>query len=1039
MERHCLARLTGRLLAALAFAAQISICAAQELHITIVDPGQKQVYADTLSSLPDNGGVRGGWLRNEAIRNALIKDPDLTDRALQILSDPARSNSISVPTPEQFHTAMGYLSKVPIPVFDTGLTVGQLATIADAATTALLYMDGLDPESRKRQKEQLTRLLANQPLLMDQIVSEIRSGVEDTSSSLGSRGALLHDQLGKLIADGKLPDILGNSAVLIDQLPPNAVALKLADLLRESSADEIAGLKGDSAKLKAFLKAKLYPAIVNQGLVLDDLKTRTDAVLANLIREQDKAAAQEAHIRAVAEARGGVGLASGLVRLIDPQAGQVADFIDKAGNAVIDGEQAIEALTEGFSLVASANLVGAAVKIAGLFGGGSGDAAALRHQQVMNSLSRISKQLEVISQKLDIIDRKVTLLQESISNLQAMTEQQFRNTLGFVASLDDKLSAVYADFVDAQFDDQVVGINRQLLDCSDRLRRRKMPLIAADEAILKTCLGQLKGFGLIESQRTSLTLKDFSIDNQAYDKVAVREKYPSALVGAFFRTQAAASGTPTDFSGSMNSDVWGMALQSYLDLLYLAPEFKDASLVKEDLAAFRKAGAALKARVDGFDESAFVKSRLWQYSELLNSVVWQRLDVLRSVTTGIYPQSAVIIPNAYIAGYDLEQSLLAARCKRQMPDFFEKYHDVDQGGYLIRACAEGTSTDFRRAGIGMLKMELDIRDLIFAADALNLLDWQLETISVLERRSSTRSNECESDGDRPHGPRCRPLTFYREQGLGSVVVRYNARLRGSDKIVAYYEDSRPAANEVQKESTSRNDALGYVNAYEAEMIRSVSEKLRAIRIVPGDFASRGASWTVLTVNGDIRFDVVRLEPELGIPSVAVTRSLREEIRRRAEEARSSIYRDPRAVSVPPGYDEGVQAALDELYISVKVPLLVKYGSCGAVNPFMRRILSGLKGGHEYAKAIARSGGLWRDDVALKPLLRATPHDEISVEMGPSISSDLRQTFSASAVFDRAVSEFKSNPKKYRLCSFGLDGLDGGIEAIDHYLSTRLAH
>jgi hypothetical protein len=106
---------------------------------------------------------------------------------------------------------------------------------------------------------------------------------------------------------------------------------------------------------------------------------------------------------------------------------------------------------------------------------------------------------------------------------------------------------------------------------------------------------------------------------------------------------------------------------------------------------------------------------------------------------------------------------------------------------------------------------------------------------------------------------------------------------------------------------------------------------------------------------------------------------------------------------------------------------------------MRRILSGLKGGHEYAKGIARSGGLWRDDVALKPLLRATPHDEISVEMGPSISSDLRQTFSASAVFDRAVSEFKSNPKKYRLCGFGLDGLEGGLEAIDHYLSTRLAH
>jgi hypothetical protein len=43
-------------------------------------------------------------------------------------------------------------------------------------------------------------------------------------------------------------------------------------------------------------------------------------VLANLIHEREKAAAQEAHIRAVAEARGGVGLASGLVRLIDPHA-----------------------------------------------------------------------------------------------------------------------------------------------------------------------------------------------------------------------------------------------------------------------------------------------------------------------------------------------------------------------------------------------------------------------------------------------------------------------------------------------------------------------------------------------------------------------------------------------------------------------------------------------------------------------------------------------------------------------------------------------
>jgi hypothetical protein len=1038
---HFLARLAGGVFAALAAcAAQNSSCAAQEIHVTIIDPGQKQVYSDTLSSLPDSGGIPGGWLRNEAIRNALIKDPDLTDQALQILSDPERIHTIAMPTPEQFHSAMGYLSKVPIPLADTGLTVGQLATITDAATTALLYMDGLDPESRKKQKEQLTSLLENQPFLMHQIVSEIRSGVEDTNSPLGSRSALLHDQLGKLIADGKLPDILGNPAVLIDQLPPNAVALKLADLLRESSAEDVAGLKTDGAKLRAFLKTKLYPAIVDQGLVLDDLKKRTDAILSNLMREQEKAAAREAHVRAVAEARGGVALASGLIRLIDPQAGHVADFVDKAGNAVIDGEQAIEALTEGFSFVASANLIGAAVKIAGLFGGG-GDAAALRQQQIMNSLSRISRQIEIISQKLDVIDRKLTLLQESVSNLQALTEQQFRNTLSFIASLDDRLSAVYAEFLDRQFDDQVVGINRQLQDCGDSMRRRKIPLLPADEDVLRKCLAQLKGFGLIESQRTTLTLKDFSIDNQAYDKVAVREKYPSALIGAFFRTQALANGTAADFSGSMNSDVWGMALQSYIDLLYLTPEFNGAALVKEDLTAFRKAAVALKGRIDGFDESAFVENQLSKYSELLNDVVWQRLDILRSIANGVYPQSAAIIPNAYIAGYDLEQALIAARCKRRMPDFFEKYHDVDQGGYLIRARAEGTSIDFKRAGIGMIKMDLDVRDLIFSADALNLLDWQLETVSVLQRRSSIRRTECDAafDADGPHGPHCRSQTLYREQGLGSVVVRYNARLRGSDKIVAYYEDSRPAANEVQKESTNRNDALGYVNAYEAEMIRSVSEKLRAIRILPGDFASRGASWTALTVNSDVRFDVAGPEdPRFGIPGVAVTRSLREEIRKHAEEARSSIYRDARAVSVPPGYNEAVQAALDEIYISVKVPLIVKYGSCGEVNPYMRRILSGLKGGHDYANEITRSGGIWRDDIALKPLLRATPHDEISVEMGPNISLDLRQTFSASALFDRAIAEFRSNAKNYRLCSFGLDGLDGGIEAIDHYVSTRLA-
>ena len=51
-----------------------------------------------------------------------------------------------------------------------------------------------------------------------------------------------------------------------------------------------------------------------------------------------------------------------------------------------------------------------------------------------------------------------------------------------------------------------------------------------------------------------------------------------------------------------------------------------------------------------------------------------------------------------------------------MPDFFAKYHDADSGGFLIRACAEGSAVDFQKAGGGLVKMDLDFKDLIFAAD-----------------------------------------------------------------------------------------------------------------------------------------------------------------------------------------------------------------------------------------------------------------------------------------------------------------------------------
>ena len=179
---------------------------------------------------------------------------------------------------------------------------------------------------------------------------------------------------------------------------------------------------------------------------------------------------------------------------------------------------------------------------------------------------------------------------------------------------------------------------------------------------------------------------------------------------------------PTDFSGIINGDVWYWGLRSYIDLLYQSPALDQHArgIVASQLQDFQNAGRALRSRIDGFDTSNAVKNYLYTYDGVFDSL-------LQSTLQGLRANAPSDIPDAFLAGFGLEESLLAARCDRVMPNFFVKYHEEDTDGLLLSVCAEGTPIDFQRAGIGLVsKMPLSFKDMVVAADAMGLIQWQFE-------------------------------------------------------------------------------------------------------------------------------------------------------------------------------------------------------------------------------------------------------------------------------------------------------------------------
>jgi len=271
----------------------------EEIHIKIVDPNAHDTFNNLMRELPDQAGVRGGWVKDEAIRSAINKDPKLLLDTLTTLSDPGRGDlSLEFLTPGQVSAARQLFSALPqIPIGTSSFTVQQAVAIVGAANTLLLEANGLDPASKKAREEEVIRALKSRPLLLDYVVSEVRSGLE-TAGTPGSRPALVHSELEKFVKKGRLPDIANTKTDdLINSLPANSVSMKIASLLSEQSAADISRLKSDGLQMKAFLKEKVYPSLIDQGLMLNNLKNKTDKILQVLADQQEKAAAQADHDR----------------------------------------------------------------------------------------------------------------------------------------------------------------------------------------------------------------------------------------------------------------------------------------------------------------------------------------------------------------------------------------------------------------------------------------------------------------------------------------------------------------------------------------------------------------------------------------------------------------------------------------------------------------------------------------------------------------------------------------------------------------------
>ena len=224
------------------------------LHIQIVDAGQKAVYDGVLKDLPDARGIPGEWVKQEAIRSALERDPELALRALQMVAHPDQVpiTDQMAATQEQFDLAMNLMksaSFISLPGV-TGISVGSFAQFADASRAIMAYemkQQGIDPEQAKRD---VMNMIENQPGVMDSLVGHVHDNLSNplVSSDLLSMDGKLRGQLEGLIKEGKLPDINGDQQHLVDGLQPNTVTEKLASLLAEFISQQIADMRGDQTK-----------------------------------------------------------------------------------------------------------------------------------------------------------------------------------------------------------------------------------------------------------------------------------------------------------------------------------------------------------------------------------------------------------------------------------------------------------------------------------------------------------------------------------------------------------------------------------------------------------------------------------------------------------------------------------------------------------------------------------------------------------------------------------------------------------------------
>ena len=491
------------------------------LHIQIINPGQKAVYDGVLRDLPDERGVKGGWVKQQAVRSALERDPDTAIRAFQMVAHPGELPATDqiVITKEQYELAMKVLQSVPpipLPGTPVGVDIASIARFADAmnsVTTYELKQQGIDPDQAKRD---LMNLVENQPGLLDGLADQMRGNLVDPtiSAELLSADGKLRGQLEGLVSEGKLPDINGDQDNLVEGLNPNMVTQKLATLLADETDDQLSAMRNDPATTLRFLSDN-RDALLDQSSEIDDLQKKTDVLIGNLADQRAKAERDAS----LANAKGGVATAAGLLRLMDPSAAKAASDIETFGNAVINGEQAIVSLAGGFSLAATGNLVGAVGSIAGLFSHQQ-DIAAIRQQQIMDGLSHLSKQLDDISHKLDLIDGQLTSIKNTLDQLALQGDSQFQTLMSELAEISAGQAVAYEEEIrlaNGLIQTDIIGEGSV---CADHIKHHLSGPFPSMQDYLLDRLSNLSGKTRADDVNPAIDLTDFVLDDKATIKVS---------------------------------------------------------------------------------------------------------------------------------------------------------------------------------------------------------------------------------------------------------------------------------------------------------------------------------------------------------------------------------------------------------------------------------------------------------------------------------------------------------------------------------------